>query len=800
MTVVAADTFTRTTSGTADLGTADTGGAWTATRQGSSTFLCDGSRATITCLATGNTQRAVLDGVSQLDSDTTVTIRTSAIDRQWEFLLGARSTGLDTDGLFAHVLITTAEVVRGNFIKRVASTQSIVTGSAVTDVSGAPAWAANTDWNLRFRIVQGAGSNKDLKMKVWRAADAEPSTWAFEVTTTEGTDSAGGPNIRGLGGASSETLQWDNLVARDLSVSLTATDAVQNATATPTRALTLARAITDAVANATAAPTRLLALGRSITDAGSLSDAAVMDILEGSIQRTTDDAVHFSEAIPKIGIVSDSVNLSDSLTRSLTMLRSISDAVSLADVATGPVLKARTATDAVDLDDAVTRALTLNRLTFEGLYDDFNRDVPQGWGTTNFGAVWTWADNEGFGYSSTTTSGQKAFIVASDSTTVRLAYLDQQYALDQDVTVRWTSDKLPSGATQQPRVLPRIVSFLPDQPELLQDNYYRLRVDWQTSLQIRLVWEKCEDGVVSTLATSTDLFAKTDFEEQDLYIRARASGSDLTQLDGKVWFAGQPEPDWQLEWEDGTQSLQEPGTIGLQFRTAAGTSNWPVTAAFQEFSVGGGLVFTDEVDRGGGSYPRVTADPVELSAPADVAIRLITVARGTTDSATLSDATLRAIVLARVGTDAVNLAQAVSRPLTLFRSAGHLLDVFDQIADVRTIGRSSTDAADLDDAALRAMVTNRTVTDALIFVDASIRTMLIFKTVSDTLGVSDALSLIHFLVRQAVDTLHITDLGSGDVSGPIGEIAFSLLAHGVGFTAVGHGGAFSVETNEVTID
>jgi hypothetical protein len=156
--------------------------------QGSSDLTVDGSRLKGFVNANNNRIRADL-GINRSDGRMEMTVRAEAIDKQWEWMLGIRGTDAANGGLCARMVVTTAEVVRGHFRWRNGSTDTDVT--TIADVSGAPAFVANTDWRIIFECQSAGGSNKDLRMKIYRLADGEPGSWTFTTTTSSGPDTAG---------------------------------------------------------------------------------------------------------------------------------------------------------------------------------------------------------------------------------------------------------------------------------------------------------------------------------------------------------------------------------------------------------------------------------------------------------------------------------------------------------------------------------------------------------------------------------------------------------------------------------
>lgn len=594
-----ADAFGRTTSGTADLGTADIGGAWTCSRTGTSTLLANGSEAVATMVLAGATCVGALLSASQLNAEALVRFKTDkvAVGGTQNFLVGLRQIALN-DGYFAQVQIQTDGTFKGNFVRRVSNVQTALFTAAALPSQPPPTYVAGTWHRVRFRCT---GTNPTtLQMKVWRDGDAEPSIWHF----TDSTDSqaelqvAGGAGFRTniAGGITNAPIVFtvDDLSGDYPGVSINATAAVGRANVSAiARAPSVSAGGIHAIARANVVTAARAVTGRvdEVAPAQRASASAVARAAQATVTQTGAVPRVTSAAVARPGTATGAAGaLGARATAGWSAVAPEADVAPGATVqraTVGVVARSVSAKGDAAVDAQRATAIWLPTAPAEILADvtalsgratarwrgassrdTFDRSIAAGWGTAPFGGDWEW-QVQPVDYASV--DGPRGLIVASDSTLVRLAVVGS-YELLQDVRVKWSADKPIAGATQSPRVLPRAVTL---------GDYYRLRVDVQTTNQIRLVWEKGVGNSASVLQTGSDLFAYTFGDV--LEIRARASGAGPTLLEGKVWRQGDPEPAWQATVPDSTAALQVAGRVGLQFRTAVGTTNWPVTAAFRDF-------------------------------------------------------------------------------------------------------------------------------------------------------------------------------------------------------------------------
>ena len=179
---LAFDEFARTA--TSGWGTAGRGGAWTVVG-GASAFSVSSGAGVITIPTAGQTRTASLDGVSATSTDTTVdmTLNRPVVGSSYVSVLGRKVGNSDY-----RVKLRYFENgdVNANLVKVVNGTETSIAGGRISGM------VFNSGDTLRVRLqVSGQGTTA-LKVKVWKALDAEPATW-----TVQGTDSTATLQVAG---------------------------------------------------------------------------------------------------------------------------------------------------------------------------------------------------------------------------------------------------------------------------------------------------------------------------------------------------------------------------------------------------------------------------------------------------------------------------------------------------------------------------------------------------------------------------------------------------------------------------
>lgn len=177
---IASDDFS--TAGAINGSTADTGGNWTANTSGTSTVTSDGSKVVGTFNQnSAQTIRAALLAVAAQDGEIRFRFKSDkvAVGGGQTIFAMARQTDNDS-GYGAQVIMQTSGQVHANFVKRLGGVQTALTTAANT---GLPSQVAGTEYWLAFSF-EGINPTQ-LRLKVWRVADAEPAGWTFTTTDSD---------------------------------------------------------------------------------------------------------------------------------------------------------------------------------------------------------------------------------------------------------------------------------------------------------------------------------------------------------------------------------------------------------------------------------------------------------------------------------------------------------------------------------------------------------------------------------------------------------------------------------------
>jgi PKD repeat protein len=209
--VIASDTFSRTVA--SGLGTADVGGAWTATGTGTSSSVSGGSAAV--SVSAGRSARLRLGSVSNQDTSlvSTVWLEQAATGGGVYCSFLARSTS--TGDYTAKVRIQSTGRVSLQLAKVVGTTETaLTTESVVSGITYTPGM------KLRIRVEASGVSPTTLRARVWTDGATEPTGWQQTITdSTAGLQSAGAVGLSPYVSASATSpavVRYDDLSATKL--------------------------------------------------------------------------------------------------------------------------------------------------------------------------------------------------------------------------------------------------------------------------------------------------------------------------------------------------------------------------------------------------------------------------------------------------------------------------------------------------------------------------------------------------------------------------------------------------------
>ncbi len=383
-TVIAADTFGRTTTG--GFGNADVGGAWTVAGGASSFSVANGSGAA-TIGAAGASRYAYLNGVATAAYDGRITVSVDKVANgggMFASLVGRRA---NNNEYRAKIKVAGNGAVSLYLSRVVAGAETTIAGPVA--VAGL-ALAANDPVIIRLKLDGTAPTA--VSGKVWRASAAEPAGW--QLTVNDATAALQAAGAAGAGGYVSGTATNVPVVLRMDNLNITAGGAAPAPNAAPAAAFT-------STANA---------LQASFDGTGSAdTDGTVAGYAWNFGDGSAGSGATASHTYAVAGTYQVTLTVTDD------------------DGATGTVTKAVT----------VTAGVPANLLAA----DDFGRSEAGSWGTADTGGAWTLAGTA----ANYTVAGGAGIITTRSGGIARLATLAGVSSTATDLAVKFSQDKIATG-------------------------------------------------------------------------------------------------------------------------------------------------------------------------------------------------------------------------------------------------------------------------------------------------------------------------------------------------------------------
>lgn len=200
------------------------------------------------------------------------------------------------------------------------------------------------------------------------------------------------------------------------------------------------------------------------------------------------------------------------------------------------------------------------------IQDDFERSATSSWGPAAVGG--NWVISGGAASAASVAGGAGQFNLAAGST--RIALLPQtplrEYAAEVDITANATPE---SGSTYAGMVARDTGS----------GSYHVLA--WLRPGGT--VWLIAQQG--GTVLQATPIPGLSYAAGDTFTLKLEVSGTATTQLNAKLWKAGDPEPaNWQVAVQNADAAFQVDGSLGLR-SSRTGSSTTPVIVAFDRFQV-----------------------------------------------------------------------------------------------------------------------------------------------------------------------------------------------------------------------
>lgn len=199
--------------------------------------------------------------------------------------------------------------------------------------------------------------------------------------------------------------------------------------------------------------------------------------------------------------------------------------------------------------------------------DTFTRTIPQGWGTADAGEEWTVTA----GVAATSVNGSAAQIDHTNTLRNIVGNLGITPTIDIDVQVTWWVGGVPSGGAVAARVYARYNGSGAD---------YHARVTVTPGTGAVNIGLYLAD--VAILKSPVDVGFAVTGPATKIVSRVQAIGSNPTELRGKTWRLGAPEPDWQVVATDSAAGMQGPSVPGMRIGLA-GSTVAPFVSNFDDF-------------------------------------------------------------------------------------------------------------------------------------------------------------------------------------------------------------------------
>lgn len=584
--VIARDDFERTVA--SGWGTAPVGGAWS-TGTGLSVSGGTGKMS----VGKSQTRASYLSALAVGDQDVTATISADRV---------ADGGGLHTN-LVSHrsaageyrlkVRTTATGSVIASLNKLVGTTESTLVSQTIPRVT----YTAGMRLSVHLRTQTVAGVTT-LSANVWPKEATEPTGWL--LTATDETPALQAPGQVGFAAYATGSVTNgpvvvsldDLVVVGPVETVHTAPTAVIGATTTGSSVEFTANGSTaadgatvtgfewnfgDGETSTEAAPSHTYAapgtyeVSLTVTDsAGAVSSVAKTSVV---IVATAPTAV-FTSAVDQLSVTVDASASTGAnpLTYSWNWGdESPDDSGAIAThayAATGTYTVTLTVTDSSGVTATAAAPVSVTAPAVDLATDDFERSVPSGWGDAPLGG--TWATGSGFSV------GDGVGRISLGKGSTRTATLSGVNAANTDVTVALGADKVADGGGLHLNVVSHKTGA--------GEYRAKARIAANGSVQVSLAKVV---GTAEALVANKVLPGYTYTPGAVVIVRFQTAVVEgATQLQAKVWPAGQDEPaEWTLTGSDATAELQAPGAVGVMAYLSSTSTQAPVTVIVDNLTV-----------------------------------------------------------------------------------------------------------------------------------------------------------------------------------------------------------------------
>ncbi len=589
-TVLAADTFNRTSSGTWD--NAETGGPYRLEAT-LGNYSVTGSAGTMILPQAFANRAALLDQVAVRDVDVTFRVRTDKAAAGSQHYVYAIVRGNGNNAYRPKLILYpngSVAVHSGVLVNNVESS----TGPAVV-VPGLSHLANTYLWV--HAEVTGA-SPTTIRVKAWADGQPEPAGWQFTATNSNpAVQSAGSVGLRVYVDAVTNapvTFSFDDYLVK--------TPGVPPPPPPPTADFTFSQLAGTLQANftdtSTGSPTSWawdFGDGTSSTQrnpsttyasAGSYSVTLTATNGSGSDSRTETVTVDAPPPAPTADFTYSQqtgtlqVSFSDTTTdgpaswnwdfgdgTTSTQQNPVKSYQSAGDYSVTLTVSNASGSDSIDQTVTVMAPAVTTYVM-----DGFGRTVSNAWGSADIGGAYSL---EGSASNFYVAGGVGSFVLPSGGAN-RSALLNAVSARDVDLLFRVRTDRIAANGTQYVYAIVRRNGT----------NAYRPKIIMYSNGSVAVHCGVLINNVESSVAPAVTVPGLSYSANGFIWVRAQVSGTAPTTIRVKAWADGQAEPSgWQFTATNSQPAVQTAGGVGLRVYLSGGTTNAPVTFGFDDFQV-----------------------------------------------------------------------------------------------------------------------------------------------------------------------------------------------------------------------
>lgn len=215
-------------------------------------------------------------------------------------------------------------------------------------------------------------------------------------------------------------------------------------------------------------------------------------------------------------------------------------------------------------------------LSVSYITDTFTRTTANGWGTNDSGQTYSI-----IGSSSSFSTNGSAGVISMAAGNSREAYVAAVSQTDTETNLRFQVNALPTGSTTNMFTLTIVSRKVVVSPA----TEYRAKVNMTNAGAFSIVGSRSVNGSETNLGASANP-GITPASNTWYRLRAQVEGTSPTSIRIKLWQEGSAEPvSWQYTTTDSEATLQAAGPSGVRTFIHSSTTNGPVSATIDDYTV-----------------------------------------------------------------------------------------------------------------------------------------------------------------------------------------------------------------------